>query len=167
MRPFIVFFIDWEREESSDQASKRGGLGGGIGIFHQDFENGGGIRIVEMLFLCNILALVGGGSQPQYPLNKVMIWDDHQGRCLVSYLFDRSYCNRSRHLRIPGAFVLLHKLLKEGDIQYVTGGQLYPAQILSGFLYIVNLGIILFIYVDDSMDDIGEIPILLEWNDEF
>ncbi|KAM1001690.1 hypothetical protein FF1_008171 [Malus domestica] len=31
-------------------------------------------------------------------------------------------------------------------IQYVTGGQVYPAQILFGILYIVNLGIILFIY---------------------
>ncbi|CAH1448056.1 unnamed protein product [Lactuca virosa] len=35
-RPFIVFFIDREREESSNQASNRGGLGGGIGIFRRD-----------------------------------------------------------------------------------------------------------------------------------
>eukprot|EP00252_Welwitschia_mirabilis_P006407 TRINITY_DN1728_c0_g1_i1.p1 TRINITY_DN1728_c0_g1~~TRINITY_DN1728_c0_g1_i1.p1 ORF type:complete len:394 (+),score=43.46 TRINITY_DN1728_c0_g1_i1:245-1426(+) len=77
-------------------------------VFRRKVDNGG-IGIVEMLFQSNIMALVGGGPNPVYPPNKLMIWDDHHCRCIGDLSFKTEV--RAVRLRRDRIVVVLdHKI---------------------------------------------------------
>lgn len=72
-------------------------------------------------------------------------WDAYMSQVDGFIEGERDYSNLKGDtgpLVYPAGFLYVYSA-----IQYVTGGQVFPAQVLFGFLYIVNLGIMLFIYV--------------------
>ncbi|KAK6260222.1 Glycosyltransferase [Theobroma cacao] len=72
-------------------------------------------------------------------------WDAYMSQVSGFLGGERDYKNLKGDtgpLVYPAGFLYVYSA-----IQYVTGGQVFPAQILFGILYIINLGIVLLIYV--------------------
>ncbi|XP_030543324.1 dol-P-Man:Man(5)GlcNAc(2)-PP-Dol alpha-1,3-mannosyltransferase [Rhodamnia argentea] len=72
-------------------------------------------------------------------------WDAYMSQVSGFLGGERDYSNLKGDtgpLVYPAGFLYVYSA-----IQFVTGGEVYPAQILFGILYIINLGIVFFVYV--------------------
>lgn len=72
-------------------------------------------------------------------------WDAYMAQVTGFLEGERDYSNLKGDtgpLVYPAGFLYVYSA-----IQYVTGGEVHPAQVLFGALYIVNLAIVLFIYL--------------------
>ncbi|KAI9695388.1 MAG: Phosphatidylinositol 3,5-bisphosphate-binding protein [Bogoriella megaspora] len=72
-------------------------------------EMNGGIGYAEMVERTNYLALVGGGPQPKYPQNKVIIWDNKKKSKVLGLEF-RTAIQRVRLTRTHIVVVLLNSV---------------------------------------------------------
>ncbi|KAI9653163.1 MAG: Phosphatidylinositol 3,5-bisphosphate-binding protein [Bathelium mastoideum] len=77
-------------------------------VASQDDLNGG-IGSAEMVDRTNFLALVGGGKQPKFPQNKVIIWDDKKKSKAITLEF-RTAVQRVRISRSHIVVVLLNSV---------------------------------------------------------
>ena len=59
--------------------------------FNRDMN--GGIGLIEMLNISNIVALIGGGKSPRYSANKLVLWDDHKQKEISEIRFMSSVKN--------------------------------------------------------------------------
>ncbi|KAJ5908143.1 phosphatidylinositol 3-5-bisphosphate-binding protein [Penicillium taxi] len=82
---------------NSDSSCFSVGLESGFCVFNaspcelkvsRDFN--AGISVVEMLGQSNYLAIVGGGRNPKFPQNKLVIWDDAKQKAAITLEFRTS-----------------------------------------------------------------------------
>ncbi|KAH3685336.1 hypothetical protein WICPIJ_003688 [Wickerhamomyces pijperi] len=78
----------------------------------RNFTDNGGIGQVRMLYRTNYLALIGGGRDPKFPLNKVVIWDDLKGKDALMLNFYSPVLNvflsRSRIVSVLNSRIYVH-----------------------------------------------------------
>jgi len=86
--------------------------------FHR--ELGGGIGIIEIYRRTNIVLLVGGGKNALYPPNKVIIWNDYDGKPIGQLEFPTNVkglrCRNNKLLVILEKQCYLHNFYPNTDL---------------------------------------------------
>ena len=54
--------------------------------FYERFLDGG-IKIIEMLYTTNLLVLVGGGKNPKFSKNKIILYDENTSKIITEFSF--------------------------------------------------------------------------------
>ncbi|KAL9230080.1 hypothetical protein vseg_005472 [Gypsophila vaccaria] len=94
------------------------------------------LLVADALLVCLIIAYV--------PYTKID-WDAYMSQVTGFLSGERDYSKLEGDtgpLVYPAGFLYVYSF-----IQYITGGSVHPAQVFFGFLYIVNLAIVFFIYI--------------------
>ena len=60
-----------------------------LDLYYKEMK--GGIGIIEMLNKSNILALVGGGKNPAFPENELILWDENKGEEISKIKLKKKY----------------------------------------------------------------------------
>ena len=79
-----------------------------LDLYYKEMK--GGIGIIEMLNKSNILALVGGGKNPAFPENELILWDENKGEEISKIKLKKK---------------ILNVKLKENKIYIVTSEKIY------------------------------------------
>jgi alpha-1,3-mannosyltransferase len=101
-------------------------------------------RKIAFLALLAADALLVAAIITYIPYTKID-WDAYMAQVSGFLEGERDYANLQGDtgpLVYPAGFLYVYSA-----VQWITGGLVYPAQVLFGFLYVLNLGIVLFIYV--------------------
>ena len=109
-----------------------------LDLYYRDMK--GGIGIVEMLNNSNILALVGGGKNPKFPLNEFILWDEEKGEEIGKIKLKKD---------------ILNVKLKENKIYIVTSIKIYVFDynfnLIEAFETKNPLGLISICYKEDIL----------------
>lgn len=67
---------------------------------HYDEQTMGSVAFCEMIYRCNLFAMVSGGSRPKYAENSVLVYDDAKKRPVLEFTFSQVVlsvrCRRDR-----------------------------------------------------------------------
>ena len=107
-----IFHLSFNQDNSCFSVGKENGFQIFETIpFQNKYERkmDGDIGQIEMLYRTNILALIGGGENPKFNINKVIIWDDYHAKILCEIKLSSPL--RNIKLKKDKIFIICRKII--------------------------------------------------------